>query len=332
MTKHHIYWWNLENLFDIENSPRRSEFLNKKLKSELVGWTREVLNKKIDNLVSIISKFNSNNGPDIFGVCEIENDFVIELLIEKINISLGRTYDFLISEDTDKRGIDTALIFDKDKYDPVGETFSLRIIKRNSTRDLFQVHLNTLAGNRLIIILNHWPSRSGGEQYSEPYRIMVAENLAYWIERIHEEQDPLQDSDASILLMGDFNDNPYNRSLVDYLMAVNNRALVKSSRTTKKYMYNLMHRFLDDQIGTYVFNTNLNILDQFIVSKSILSEVAGVPFDISTVDIIKYPEIVKGSYNTPVKFGRPKNKDYHPDGFSDHLPISLVLNEANPAT
>ncbi|MFS4468958.1 endonuclease/exonuclease/phosphatase family protein [Maribacter sp. 2210JD10-5] len=322
MVKHHIYWWNLENLFDIENSPRRSSFLNDKLKSELKDWNINILNQKLDNLVTIISKFNSDNGPDILGVCEVENEFVIEQLIAKMNASLNRAYGFVISESEDKRGIDTALIYDTALYGPDQTTFSLRIIKRNSTRDLFQVHLNTANGNKLILVLNHWPSRSGGELNSEPFRIMVAENLAYWIERIHEEQE-----NPSIVLMGDFNDNPFNRSINEYLMAKNNRALVKSNRVKLRYLYNLMYRFLDAQLGTFVFNSTLNILDQFIVSKTILSEKTEYPFKISTVDIIAYPELVKGTYKKPVRYGRPNASNFNPDGYSDHLPIALVLNE-----
>lgn len=177
MAKHHIIWWNLENLFDIERSPRRSEFLGETLRSELEGWTLDILKRKVRNLVRIISRTGNGKGPDILGVCEVENHFVIELLIGEMESSLGRGYGFAISEGDDKRGIDTALIYDTAKYDPDPETFSLRIIKRNSTRDLFQVHLNTLAGNKLIIVLNHWPSRSGGELESEPFRIMERDLL-----------------------------------------------------------------------------------------------------------------------------------------------------------
>lgn len=324
MAKHHIYWWNLENLFDIENSPRRSQFLNDTLKGELKDWTINVLNKKLDNLVSVISKFNGNNGPDILGVCEVENGFVIDLLIQKLNTGHGRNYGFVISDAQDKRGIDTALIYDTALYTPEAETYSLRIIKRNSTRDLFQVQLNTTNGNKLILVLNHWPSRSGGVFETEPYRIMVAENLAYWIERIHEERG----DDAAILLMGDFNDNPPDRSVSQYLMATNNRAQVKSNKVTNRYMYNLMFRFLDAQLGTYVYGMELNLLDQFIVSKSILTEQAGLQFKLSTVSIVEYPEITKGAYKKPVKFGRPSApSSYDPTGYSDHLPIELVLNE-----
>ena len=187
MNTHNIFWWNLENLFDIENSPRRSQFLNNKLDSELIGWTQDILDQKIDNLSSVIAKFNNNNGPDILGVCEVENAHVLQLLSNKLSTLLSRNYTFAIVDGEDKRGIDTALIYDSDKYDQNPETFTLRITKRNPTRDLFQVQLTTQTGNTLVLILNHWPSRSGGHLESEPFRIMVAENLSYWVERIHEE-------------------------------------------------------------------------------------------------------------------------------------------------
>lgn len=323
MVKHHIYWWNLENLFDIENSPRRSTFLNNHLGSELNGWTSTVLAKKIANLAAIISQFNENKGPDILGVCEVENEYVIQLLINAMNTTLGRDYGYVISEGEDKRGIDTALLYDKAKYGPEQLTFSLRIIKRNTTRDLFQVHINTANKNKLIFILNHWPSRSGGELESEPFRIMVAENLSYWIERIFEEQG----KDASIILMGDFNDNPFNKSITNYLMAINNKALVKSNRAKLKYFYNIMHRFMDEQIGTFVFGNEFNILDQFMISKSILSEKASLPFKLNSVSIIDYPELVKGIYKKPVKFSRPNSSGFNDKGYSDHLPIKMVLSE-----
>ncbi|WP_339835898.1 hypothetical protein [uncultured Maribacter sp.] len=323
MIKHHIYWWNLENLFDVENSPRRSEFLNNHLGAELNGWNATVLNQKIANLTTVISKFNDSAGPDILGVCEVENEFVIELLIDAMNLALNKDYGFVISEGEDKRGIDTALIYDKAKYGPEQNTFSLRIIKRNTTRDLFQVHINTATGNKLICILNHWPSRSGGELTSEPFRIMVAENLSYWIERIYEEQG----KDAAILLMGDFNDNPYNKSITEYLLAINNKALVKSNRVRLKYFYNVMHRFLDAQIGTFVFGNEYNMLDQFMISKSILSEKTSLPFKLSSAAIIDYPELTSGSYQKPVKFGRPNSSTFNQNGYSDHLPIKIVLIE-----
>jgi len=321
MTNHSICWWNLENLFDIENSPRRSSYLNKTLKKELRGWSQNVLNKKIDNISAIISKVNNGTGPDILGVCEVENEHVLKLLTKKLNSILARDYTFVITEGEDKRGIDTALIYDKNIYTHSPETFTLRISKRNTTRDLFQVQLKTRSGNLLVLILNHWPSRSGGLYKSEPYRIMVAENLAFWVKRIHEELG----NDTSIVLMGDFNDNPFDRSMTDYLQSTNIRKKVMNARN--HYFYNLMFEFLKDGLGTHVYGSDVNILDQFLVSKSILNQSNSQPFKISSIEIVNYPEMIKGAYKKPIRFSRPSKADFNIGGFSDHLPVNLILKE-----
>jgi len=326
MEKHCICWWNLENLFDIENSPRRSPFLNDTIKNELTGWTQQVLDKKLTNLTSIITKFNNTQGPDILGVCEVENQHVLQLLVNRLNTALGRNYGVVIVDGIDKRGIDTALIYDQNKYQPNLETFTLRITKRSPTRDLFQVKLTTQSNNPLVVILNHWPSRSGGQLESEPFRIMVAENLSYWVERIHEEL-----GDVPILLMGDFNDNPYDTSIVNYLQASNIKKKVSNARN--HYFYNPMFRFLGQNKGTHVFGSEVNILDQFMISKTILSESSTHPFKmekvngVESVEILDYPELVKGDYRKAIRFSRPSSSDYDENGFSDHLPISMVLQE-----
>jgi len=322
MENHNIYWWNLENLFDIENSPRRSQFLNNKLDSELVGWTQYILDQKIENLSSVITKFNNNNGPDILGVCEVENAHVLQLLTNRLSVLLGRNYTFAIIDGEDKRGIDTALIYDSDKYNQDPKTFTLRITKRNPTRDLFQIQLTTQTGNTLVLILNHWPSRSGGHLESEPFRIMVAENLSYWVERIHEELG----SETSILLMGDFNDNPYDKSITKYLQSTNIKKKVMNAKN--HFFYNVMYQFLDQNKGTHVWGSEVNILDQFLVSKNILSQSNTHSFKIDTVEIVDFPELVKGAYKKAIRFSRPNKSDFNPNGFSDHLPISMTLKEA----
>ncbi|MBN2519609.1 MAG: hypothetical protein JXB17_03815, partial [Bacteroidales bacterium] len=152
MELHHIYWWNLENLFDVFDSPRRPDWLKKTLKSELKGWTEDVLAKKLSNLVSIIKKFNNNTGPDILGVCEIENEYVMQKLAEKLNNNVNRIYSVLHKDTKDNRGIDIAFIYDSVKYDQTGDLFSLEIMKRNATRDVLQVTFKTKKGNEITIL------------------------------------------------------------------------------------------------------------------------------------------------------------------------------------
>src|SRR5690606_9003435 len=130
---------NLENLFDVNNSPDRPAWLQSRLKSELKGWTAAVLDKKLNNLTDIISRLNDGNGPDILGVCEVENEVVLQKLLAKIHQKLPRTYKVLHQDTKDARGIDVAILYDTNLYQDTGQQFSLEIMKRNATRDLFQV-------------------------------------------------------------------------------------------------------------------------------------------------------------------------------------------------
>lgn len=322
METHHIYWWNVENLFDIENSPRRPDWLQKSLRSELKGWTQAVFETKLYNLVSIIQQFNSNNGPDILGVCEIENEYVLQELIKKLTQAVNRQYSILHHDTKDKRGIDIAFIYAADKYESDGKIFSLEIMKRNATRDVIQATLKTQLGNEITLLGNHWPSRLGGKYESEPYRIIVGETVSYWIDRIHD----IKGKDHSIILMGDFNDQPNDRSLTDYLLSTNNKQKVLGARN--HYLYNLMYGLMGEEKGSHVYGSEKSIIDQFLVSKSIASSSYKYPFKIDYTDIIEFPELVKGKYNTPIRFSRPSKSDYNPNGFSDHLPIKLVLKES----
>jgi predicted extracellular nuclease len=324
--EHHIYWWNLENLFDVEKSPRRPEWLEKQIGKELVGWTSAVLDQKIANLCSVLKKLNNGLGPDILGVCEIENEEVVKRLMDKLGTALGRNYKILHKDTKDQRGIDIAIIYDRKKYKDDGRMFSLEVMKRNATRDLFQVTLKTKKGNELVIIGNHWPARLGGQYESEPYRIMVAEVLSYWIERIHDVKKVAGIERPSIICMGDFNDNPYDRSMTAYLQGTANLQVVKNARG--HFLYNPMFSFLDEEVGTHVFNNEVNVLDQFLLSKALAFDHEKHPFVMKSVNITHFPEMISGDYNTPIRFSRPvEATSFNPLGFSDHLPIEMIIEE-----
>jgi len=195
MNEWNFVWWNVENLFDVENSPNRSEKLERTLKNELKGWNQDILNKKITQLSKIISRSNEGNGPDVLGVCEVENRQVLEILVDKLQDLTGKNYRIVHADTQDKRGIDIAFLYYKDMFEIEkdiqtghGLVFSHFILRREATRDLLQVNFMTKPSNkRLVIIGNHWPSRSGGQYESEPYRIVAGETLSYFHKRILEE-------------------------------------------------------------------------------------------------------------------------------------------------
>jgi len=339
MNEYYIAWWNVENLFEVEDFPGRSDKLRRTLKNELKGWTDEILNRKINQLSGIISQMNNRLGPDILGMCEVENKSVVEKLVNNLSNLQQHTYQIVHADTKDDRGIDVTFIYDSNKFeiekDPqTGEDliFSHFVVKREATRDILQVNFRTKSlGNRIVLIGNHWPSRSGGQYESEPYRIVAGETLGYFHKRILEENSDESDENdkegrnTPILVMGDFNDEPFNRSITDYALATTSTLKVKLSREAPR-LYNLMWPIMAKGMGTFYFNNFPNFLDQFMVSKGIvLGRKIGI--EENSVEIVTFPEMVKGEYKIPVKFGRPSDNSLNENGFSDHLPISVMLHE-----
>jgi hypothetical protein len=321
MAEYYTAFWNVENLFDVFDSPRRSDKLQRTLAGELEGWTSPVLDRKIQQLASIISRMNGGRGPDLLGVCEIENEFVLGLLVNAVR-PLSRNYQIAHFDTQDQRGIDVAFIYDQDIF-TANEKFSHYIVKRAATRDLLQVNFRTGTGKLLVVIGNHWPSRTGGQFETEPYRIIAGETLAYFHERIREVQN---NDNVAVLAMGDFNDEPSNRSLADYALCDRLRTKVTRARSVK--FLNLMWPILGQGIGTHYFENSPNVLDQFLVSKGLLTGSSGFTAIPESVEVLRFPEMVTGGdYPAPKRFGRQPSLDMN--GFSDHFPIALRLRETS---
>lgn len=340
MPDHFVAFWNLENLFAPEDFVDREPWIAKQLASELEGWTEELFNTKIDQLSSIIRQMNNAQGPDILGVCEVENAFVLQQLSARLNAQLqNRNYDVAhVDAARDRRGIDTAFVFDSLKYtlDP-NTIFSHFVMRRTGTRDITQVTFTTAAGNDLIAMCNHWPSRSGGTHESRGFRMTAGETLSYWHQRIWEERG----NDIPIIAMGDFNDDPFDESLQIHARATRERGDVERAQTAVIF-YNLAWRYLEQQgqdhkgdpkiiNGTLYYDGNGNLFDQILASKGLLIEASPIRVLEDTARIELFPEMVdhKVAFG-PIRFGLPKGnaaKNVNPDGFSDHFPVSIILQE-----
>jgi endonuclease/exonuclease/phosphatase family metal-dependent hydrolase len=319
---YHVAFWNLENLFDVDHSTVRPDWLQQNLARELAGWDATILRRKIGRLASIIRQMNDGAGPDILCVCEVENERVLDLLAGALDLP-GRSYRVAHADTEDQRGIDVAVFFDGALFEK-REQFSRVILKRHATRDLFQVTLRMRASGREVILIgNHWPSRSGGLFESKPYRILAGETLAYWHERIRAIKGP----DVPVLALGDFNDEPFDRSLVDYALSTRQRQKVQNARTPR--FFNLMWPLLGERCGTHYFDGFANMLDQALASPALIRESSPLRLRPESVRIEAFPEMIeRGDYPAPRRFGRPSDGgSFDPDGFSDHFPISLVLEE-----
>lgn len=323
--KYYLSWWNVENLFDVQDSNHRPGWLQSALNNELEGWNDEVLQQKINNLSSIIRGLNNGTGPDILGMCEVENKPVLQRLVDSL-APLNRNYGIVHHDTDDGRGIDVAFIYDSNKFS-FSQQFSYTVLKRSATRDLFQANFVTQKGHDLIIIGNHWPARSGGLYESEPYRIIAAETLSYWMKRIME----IKGDDIPVICMGDFNDEPFNRSINEYALGSNSLTKVKYAQSPR--MFNLMWPFHGSGIGTFYYNYFPFVFDQFMVSRELIKKTGKIKVSETSDKVfrvmIERPDIMisGGRYPNPRHFGRPSHSGFDPEGFSDHFPVSMMIEE-----
>lgn len=318
--KYAVAFWNLENLFDIENSPRRSEKLQRAIGKDLNGWTAALLNKKISQLASIIIKMNENRGPDVLGVSEVENEYVMKLLVKAL-APLHRNYKIVHHDTPDQRGIDVGFIYDKDIF-TAEDVFSHAVMRRTATRDILQVNFRTRKNRLLVLAGNHWPSRSGDPEGSAVYRAIAGETLAYFHERIIE----VHGAETPVLAMGDFNDEPFDLSLIKY--ALSTQSLLKVRKARNCLFFNLMWQLLGQSIGTLYFDNNAYMFDQFLSNKNMISE--GLPIQVvpTSVGIIRFPAMIDaGALPAPIPFGG-MGKPINTNGFSDHFPIAMTIQEA----
>lgn len=340
MPNHFVAFWNLENLFAPEHFPGRVEWLANALKDDLKGWTQALFDTKLGQLASIIEQMNGGQGPDILGVCEVENAFVLEQLAARLNGQLtSRNYGVVnVDANHDQRGIDTAFVYDKAKYrvDPAA-IFSHFVLRRTGTRDITQVTFTTQQNNDLIAMCNHWPSRSGGTYESRGYRMTAGETLSYWLQRIWDERG----NNIPVIAVGDFNDDPFDESIVTHARASRERGDIERARTAAGF-YNLAWRYLQQPSndntgkpklvqGTLYFDGNGNVFDQILASKGLLMKSSPIRVDEDTARIELYPEMIDSDVGQgPIRFGLPKGnaaKNVNTAGFSDHFPVSVVLNE-----
>jgi hypothetical protein len=230
-------FWNLGNLFDTCSDPISNDFDFTPGK----GWTEATQAAKVANLASVIDAMFENTGPDLLGVCEVENEETLQQLIDAVQVRndlVVMSYD----DGPDLRGIDCALVYSNQIFEPFEITAPEPpapkghiVHNRYPTRDIFEVPLRVLdTDHELIVYVNHWPSRSRGRYETEPLRIAAANHLGRLIDQrlkfTSQQLMDLPDSEASmaevqerwnrnILAMGDFNDEPFNRSVLEELKA-----------------------------------------------------------------------------------------------------------------
>jgi len=312
-----ILFYNVENLFDIKDDSlsNDAEFLPGGDKY----WTWKKYQDKCFKIAKVIMAAGGWELPDIIGLCEIENRSTLYGIIHMSHLRKAG-YKIIHRDSPDHRGIDVALIYQPERFTPI-DTSYLQLIEsgatESTTREILYVKGKTHTEDNLHLFVNHWPSRWGGQLESEQKRMAAAQVLRNKLDSIFKEEPK-----AKIIIMGDFNDYPHNKSLAGVL-----RANIPQTDFRDDELYNLAG-FLEKRshIASHKYHGKWGMLDQFIVSGALMNAHGILKCQPKDMHLFAPNYLLESDESYMGK--RPLRTyigfKYH-GGFSDHLPVYLDL-------
>lgn len=312
-----IAFYNVENLFDTINDPStEDEEFTPEGKQH---WTAFKYEWKICNIARVIRAMNDGKGADIVGLAEVENKKVLQDLITEPHLR-KLNYGIVHHESPDKRGIDVAMIYKKGALKVVGQkSFSVDISQFDDrpTRDILLVQGIEGKNDTLSILLNHWPSRREGKEASAPKRIAAAAVVRKIVDTLM-----MQNPGARILVIGDFNDNPTDKSLSEVLGATR---IPDTSHINSIYNCGFNFNWKNGE-GSEFYKGEWSRLIQIIVSTALIKNQINSDGTFTDVHIFKPDWILREDEvsHQLIPF-RTFERDNDAIGFSDHLPVYIML-------
>jgi hypothetical protein len=261
-----VGFYNLENLYDTIDNPivNDEEFLPNGPKS----YNSAVYTDKLTKLATVISQMGIEKNPDgpaLLGVAEIENDTVLKDLANHALLKRNN-FQFVHYDSKDARGVDVALFYNPKYFVPEQSDKLFVQLPGGSkdayfTRDILWVK-GKLDGETIYVYVNHWPSRSGGEERSRPAR-----EAAALVAKKHIDSIISVDPAAKVILLGDLNDDPVNTSVSVVL-----NARGKEKEVMKGGLFNPWTEMYKEGTGTLAYQDSWNLFDQIIVSYPFLNK------------------------------------------------------------
>jgi predicted extracellular nuclease len=294
-----IGFYNVENLFDtIDGINDDAEFLPTSKKE----WNSSKYNEKLKHIDQV---FNQWNAPIIIGLCEIENRQVVQDIVNTYSILDPKQYGIIHYESPDARGIDVALIYDSSYLTLVGSgnlRFTIPGKDAPSSRDIvwgkFSIKKDTI-----IAMVNHWPSRSGGQAETEPGRIEAAKTAKRFIDSLL-----LINKNYKIVLMGDLNDHPSDIAPTMIAQQLNPMITKDSGEFG----------------GTHSYKDEWDVLDHIMVSKGFTKKKKLKV--IQSSGKIHSPKFLLEEYKGKIVPFRTYAGNKYLGGYSDHLPVSIEVS------
>lgn len=298
--------YNVENLFDTINDPENDDDFTPAGKMQ---WNTKRYQEKLNHIAQVLTEAKNQKGqwPAVVGFIEVEHASCLQDLVALPQLKEAN-YEVVFREGEDERGIDVALIYRKKWATLVDvKTYPVVLPDNDKTRSILDVTLK-VESELMHFIVNHWPSRSGGMEKTEPSRILAAKTL----KKVGEEMEVKDQRASFILCMGDFNDHPDNVSVMNEL----------GCSPSSKQWHNAMQEAFEAKQGSHFYKGEWGMLDQFIVNHNW--------FDARGWEAEK-GEIMQADflYYTSSKGEKSPSRTYVGDsykgGYSDHLPILIHL-------
>ena len=312
-----IAFYNVENLFDTENDPLTND--EDFLPEGSYKWTPERYAEKLSNLSDVISLIGKDQGGAVLlGVSEIENRKVLEDLAATPKLK-HLNYGVAHYDSPDRRGVDVGLFYNKDRF-RVLQVIPHRLYTPDDTafktRDQLLVVGILDKTDTLHVLVNHWPSKRGGEKRSMPKRAAAAQLSRHIADSIMS-----VNKNAKIIIMGDLNDNPDSKSIMNVL-----GTKVKPKDVVAGDLFNPMWQLYRDGIWSYLYQDAPNVIDNIIVSASLLfPHINTYRFISAHIFRAKFMFANSGSFaGYPL---RSYAAGSYQGGYSDHLPVYIILQK-----
>lgn len=336
---HTVAFYNFENLFDTINSPNNDDEWTP---NGLQHWTSKKYNQKLENLSKVLMQIGTNEqqkeAPTFIGCSEVENRGVLEDLVKQPNL-LKSDYGIIHFDSPDKRGIDVGFLYQKKYFKPTSFINIPLIIYVNdlvkdkkdieNEEDKFEIDKIEIAHNKRVftrdillitgflddeeinILVNHWPSRSGGEKKSSPFREAAGRLNKKIMDSIYK-----VNPNAKIIIMGDLNDGTYNKSVKQGI-----GAKLKKTEVKQFGVYNPFEQMAKEGNATLFYRDAGDIFDQIMVSETFLKKNYS-SFRYWKAGIFNKPFMIQnaGQYK-----GYPLRHSANEIGYSDHFPVYIYL-------
>lgn len=307
-------FYNVENLFDTIDDPAIND--SSFLPTSQVAWNSKRYAHKLENLALVVSSIDSAHFPTVFGLSEVENIGVLQDLV-KNPMLIKANYEILHKDSPDERGIDVAMLYDPANYKPL-KTQYLRLTfpeePDNKTRDILYSKGLVAGKDTIHIFVNHWVSRWGGQEETEPLRMFTGTFIRNVVDSIFN-----LNPNANILIAGDLNDNPTDPSVAENLNAV-----LPVLPYSEKTLYNLSAKQFSEGQGTLYYKS-WDMFDQIIVSTPLLTGKSGIKTLSPDQKIFKKDWLMFQPKNGEARPNRTASGRNYYGGFSDHLPVLLEM-------